>query len=55
LPNRGTSARWTIQVRHSDLADFDFISAGYPMGDHTNIAHHNYLPGWKPDVKEEAP
>jgi hypothetical protein len=53
LPNRGNSTRWTIQVRHSDLADPNFISAGYPMGDYTNIVHHHYLPGWKPGLVQE--
>jgi hypothetical protein len=47
LPNRGTAARWTVQVRHADLGEPDFLAAGFPMGDHTNIVHHNYLPGWK--------
>lgn len=55
LPNRGAAARWTVQVRHADLAEPGFIAAGYPMGDTTNIVHHDYLPGWKPGQSEEAP
>lgn len=55
LPNRGAAARWTVQVRHADLAEPNFIAAGYPMGDATNIVHHDYLPGWKPGPSEEAP
>jgi hypothetical protein len=55
LPNRGAGARWTVQVRHADLSEPDFIAAGFPMGDHTNIVHHQYLPGWKwmPPLEQE--
>ena len=54
LPNRGAEARWTLQVRHADLAEPGFMAAGYPMGDRTNIVHHDYLPGWKPASNKEA-
>jgi hypothetical protein len=53
LPNRGKGARWTLQVRHADLAEPDFRAAGFPMGDSTNIAHHDYLPGWKYSDREK--
>lgn len=46
LPNRGNGARWTVQVRHADFSEQNFIAAGYPMGDNTNILENNYLPGW---------
>lgn len=55
LPNRGAEARWTLQVRHADLSEPGFIAAGYPMGDRTNIIHHDYLPGWKPGPRGETP
>jgi hypothetical protein len=55
LPNRGDAVRWTVQVRHADLAEPGFIAAGYPMGENTNIIHNDYLPGWKPNPRKEAP
>jgi ectoine hydroxylase-related dioxygenase (phytanoyl-CoA dioxygenase family) len=41
--NLAKKVRWTIQVRHSDLAEDAFISAGYPLGDRTNLYHTQYL------------
>lgn len=43
VPNRSEKVRWTAQVRHSDLGEREFIAAGYPWGDATNLFHHNYL------------
>lgn len=35
-PNRSNMARWTVQVRHTDI-DPGFIAAGCPLGDRANI------------------
>ncbi|MCW5680704.1 MAG: phytanoyl-CoA dioxygenase family protein [Xanthobacteraceae bacterium] len=43
VPNRSDKVRWTAQVRHADLAEPEFVAAGYPWGDVTNIYHTNYL------------
>ncbi|NKB20130.1 MAG: hypothetical protein GKS01_06235 [Alphaproteobacteria bacterium] len=38
-PNRSRQTRWTVQIRHADAFDQNFIDAGYPCGDATNIFH----------------
>jgi len=48
IPNRSKQARWTAIIRHTDIADPDFIAAGYPLGETTNFFHTSYLPGFKP-------
>lgn len=41
-PNRSSSSRWSVQIRHTDI-DRDFIAAGCPLGDRGNIySHRNY-------------
>lgn len=42
-PNFSEQTRWAAQVRHSDLAEFEFQEAGFPFGDSTNIFHNDYL------------
>lgn len=42
-PNYSDKVRWTVQIRHSDFADPQFVAAGFPFGDHTNLFHNGYL------------
>lgn len=44
-PNNSDQVRWTVQIRHSDLAEPQFAAAGFPFGDSTNMFHHKYLFG----------
>jgi hypothetical protein len=44
VPNSGNRVRWTAQIRHADLAEPEFVAAGYPWGDATNLFHARYLP-----------
>tara|TARA_R110000787_G_scaffold234642_3_gene341518 strand:+ start:4832 stop:5725 length:894 start_codon:yes stop_codon:yes gene_type:complete len=39
VPNRADHMHWSFQSRHADGFDKDFIDAGYPCGDETNIFH----------------
>lgn len=41
-PNYGQNNRWTIQIRHSDLHNFEYKDAMYPMGDSSNIFKEDY-------------
>jgi ectoine hydroxylase-related dioxygenase (phytanoyl-CoA dioxygenase family) len=44
IANLGDKVRWTVQIRHADLAEPNFMAAGYPWGDVTNLYHARYLP-----------
>jgi Phytanoyl-CoA dioxygenase (PhyH) len=44
VANQADRVRWTAQVRHTDLAESEFVAAGYPLGDATNVYHTRYLP-----------
>ena len=43
IANHADKVRWTAQIRHADLAEPEFIAAGYPWGDMTNVFHAPYL------------
>jgi len=48
VSNQGKHVRWTAQIRHADLAEPEFVAAGYPWGDVTNFYHVQYLPQVRP-------
>jgi hypothetical protein len=43
VANRGDRVRWTAQIRHSDMAEAEFVESGYLWGDVTNYFHAPYL------------
>jgi ectoine hydroxylase-related dioxygenase (phytanoyl-CoA dioxygenase family) len=47
-PNRSRSTRWTVQVRHADAFEREFIDAGYPCGDATNVYHTRLYGDFEP-------
>ena len=47
-PNRSGHMHWSVQIRHADGFDDDFIEAGHPCGDETNIFQTRHHGAFKP-------
>lgn len=46
-PNRSERPHWWVEIRHADGFEQDFIDAGYPCGDETNIYHTGMFGSFK--------
>ena len=48
VPNRADHMHWSVRSRHADGFEKEFIEAGYPCGDETNIFHTKLHGTFKP-------